>query len=245
MKQKQVAGLLAITLGIFGTHRFYLGQRFLGVVYFLLFWGGLAATIEDGNPIIMLLPVFISLVDCAVFFAMPGRDFDNRYNRHVVDTQESYAPSIDLPNQSRKSFAAWKAEGIRHFRAHHFEDAAEAFLHALKMSPKDPAICFNLACCYSMLQQSQEGFHYLNTALDYGFEDIDKIQNHPALAFLRQHPEFPLQDTAQQKPATPVIEEEPEKPEPILQLEELKNRGILTEAEFQTQLEKMQLDNRL
>lgn len=241
MKQKHVAGLLAITLGIFGTHRFYLGQRFLGVVYFLLFWGGLGITIEERNPIMMLLPVFISVVDCAVFFAMPRRDFDNRYNRELLKQEETYTHSIDAPTQNSNNFAAWKSEGIHFFRAHQFEAAAEAFLQALALSPKDPAICFNLACCYSKLHQAREGFHYLNAALDYGFEDIDKVQKHPALEFLRQHPEFPLQITAQEKTIAPIVEEESEKPEPILQLEDLRNRGILTEAEFQTQLEKMQL----
>ena len=35
MLNKNVAGILAIILGGFGVHRFYLGQRFLGVVRFL------------------------------------------------------------------------------------------------------------------------------------------------------------------------------------------------------------------
>ena len=81
MKNKNVAGALAIFFGIFGTHRFYLGQRFLGALYFFLFWAGLAITIEENNPIVMFLPALISLVDSIVFFAMPWEDFDRRYNK--------------------------------------------------------------------------------------------------------------------------------------------------------------------
>ena len=247
MKQKHVAALLAITLGLFGTHRFYLGQRFVGALYFLAFWSGLGLTIEDRNPIVMLLPVLVSLVDCAVFFAMPKEDFDKRYNREALGTREAFSTPNPTTTYENQFYSEFKAEGIRHFRAGNYADAIGAFQGALELSPQDPAICFNLSCCYSMLGESDQGMHYLHEAIDHGFEDLDKINTHPALEFLRNQPAFqnltmdPLTvdtiPTAFPAPPSPT----PEIPvqEPLLKLEDLKNRGILTEEEFEMQRVKL------
>lgn len=48
-KSKGIALLLAIFLGGFGIHRFYLGQSGAGILYLLFFW--------------TLIPFFLSLID--------------------------------------------------------------------------------------------------------------------------------------------------------------------------------------
>lgn len=42
-KSKVVAGVLAILLGVFGVHKFYLGKTLQGVLYLLFCWTGLPA----------------------------------------------------------------------------------------------------------------------------------------------------------------------------------------------------------
>ncbi len=260
MKNKNVAGILALFFGIFGTHRFYLGQRFLGAVYFLLFWGGLGITIEEGFPLFMLLPVFISIVDSIVFFAMPWSDFDRRYNKAYFRQQEerqleerSFSIPVQETQRPLPRFEHHKKEGIRKFRAHDYPAAVADFLEALRIREDDPAICFNLACCYSMLGQSGPGFYYLQQALANGFEDLDIIKTHKALDYLRKQPQF--EEYLPRKAAPPVEEvktvnaaeefldlnlhDNVEIPEPLLKLEDLKNRGILTEEEFEEQKQKM------
>lgn len=247
MKQKHIAALLAITLGLFGTHRFYLGQRFVGALYFLAFWAGLGLTIEESNPVIMLLPIFVSLVDCAVFFAMPKEDFDKRYNRDASVTNEVFSAPTSSATYGKQFFSDFKAEGIQHFRAGDYTGAIAAFHGALELSPKDPAICFNLACCYSILGEPTRGIYYLNEALDNGFEDLDKINTHPALEFLRQQQAFQnlnidvatVDTTLEEASAPPSATPEIPLQEPLLKLEDLKNRGILTEEEFEMQRIKM------
>jgi TM2 domain-containing membrane protein YozV len=264
MKNKNVAGILALLVGIFGTHRFYLGQRFIGVLYFFAFWAGLGLTIEEGNPILMLLPALISLVDGIVFFAMPWEDFDRRYNKTYLKQQQAIAaeersfsvPVEEAPPRVSK-FEHHKREGIRKFRSHDFAGAVADFLEALTIRPGDPAMCFNLACCYSMLEQSAPAFYYLDTAVANGFENIQKVRQHPALAHLRTKPEFAKytrNDNAAPAPPPPPpptheqeieeffdlnIQEEVEIPEPLIKLEDLLNRGILTQEEFEAQKEKM------
>ena len=64
-KSKLAAGLLAIFLGGFGVHRFYLGQWW-GVFYLLIFWTG--------------IPGLISLIEGIVFLVTGQQSWDNRYN---------------------------------------------------------------------------------------------------------------------------------------------------------------------
>ena len=42
-KSKGVAGVLAILLGVFGVHKFYLGKPMQGLIYLLFCWTGLPA----------------------------------------------------------------------------------------------------------------------------------------------------------------------------------------------------------
>lgn len=64
-KSKLAAGHLAIFLGGFGIHRFYLGQWW-GVFYLLLFW--------------TMLPGLISLIEGIVFLLTNQESWDKRHN---------------------------------------------------------------------------------------------------------------------------------------------------------------------
>lgn len=55
-KDSTVGVLLALFLGGFGAHRFYLGNNGLGILYLLFFW--------------TVIPALIAFVEC---FFMPGR----------------------------------------------------------------------------------------------------------------------------------------------------------------------------
>lgn len=65
-RNKTTAGLLAIFLGGFGVHRFYLGQTAQGFLYLVFFWS--------------FVPAFIGLIDGIGFFNMPLQTFDEKYN---------------------------------------------------------------------------------------------------------------------------------------------------------------------
>lgn len=53
-KSKMAASLLAIFLGIFGVHKFYLGDTALGVIYLIFFWTAIPAIIGFIEGIIWL-----------------------------------------------------------------------------------------------------------------------------------------------------------------------------------------------
>jgi len=64
-KSKLAAGLLAIFLGGFGVHRFYLGQWW-GIFYLLLFW--------------LMVPGLIALIEGIVFLVTSQESWDQRHN---------------------------------------------------------------------------------------------------------------------------------------------------------------------
>ena len=90
-KDGTIGVLLALFLGGFGAHRFYLGQTGLGILYLCFFWLG--------------LPHLIALVEC---FLMPGRvrAYNARQaeiialhvrNMHPGTSPSSYPPGPALP----------------------------------------------------------------------------------------------------------------------------------------------------
>ncbi len=54
-KSKTVAALLAIFLGSFGIHKFYLGQSMQGILYLLFCWTGIPGIIAFIEGILYLL----------------------------------------------------------------------------------------------------------------------------------------------------------------------------------------------
>lgn len=254
MKNKNVAGILALFFGLFGVHRFYLGQRFLGIFYFAFAMFGLTMAIEEGVAII-IAPAILGFIDSILLFAMPRQDFDEKYNAkrlrrsHRRDwnrfREERYAsPAPSLP--------AYKSSGIKNFRSYYFEEAAEDFEMALDLAPNDPTLHFNLACTYSMLEDADRGFFHLEQAAELGFNKIDKIHQHDALAFLRSLPSFDafVANGYRRPPASlpapqpNLLDEEPASGEAsavndilsqIVELGKLRDKGILTEEEFAQQ----------
>jgi tetratricopeptide (TPR) repeat protein len=264
MKSKYVAAALAFVFGIFGTHRFYLGQRFLGIVYFFLFFVGLIMTIEEPEPFPMIvLPAILGFIDSLLLAVMPQEEFDERYNKKWLRRRQGNYTSIRQEvrpaalshalETSRETLSELKRRGIEKFRDFDFSGAVQEFQKVLEISPKDPATLFNLACCYSILEEKKPAFEHLSKAVEAGFSNVEKIQNHDALAFLRTQPEYDvfvkngykLSKTAE--PPAPPAETKREESlvlrddllDQIIQLGELRNKGILTEAEFARQKEKV------
>lgn len=269
MKNKSVAAILAFFFGIFGMHRFYLGQRFLGMLYFLSFFAGMMLIDTPGSPdfpFLIALPAILGFVDSVLLAVMPKEDFDDRYNKKRLKQRGEYqAPRREsrqsvlpapLMENSRETLNELKRRGIEKFRDFDFEGAVRDFVNVLKIKPEDPATHFNLACCYSILENAQASFYHLSEAVRQGFSNFEKVQNHDALAFLRTQPEYDnFVKNNYQLPANvqPAVPSKPQSETPkeetlvlrddlldqIIQLGELRNKGILTEEEFAKQKEKV------
>lgn len=200
MKDKNVAGILALFLGGFGVHRFYLGQVGLGFFYLIFFW----------FPLMWI----ISLIDAIVFFSTDKDHFDTKYNKKFIEVTRRAQPDFEREKPhydrnmrrsdrreyretrrptnapSRQDNTELKNSGIRKFRDYDYDGAIEDFQKALAMDARDVAVHFNLACAYSLNEQPEQGFFHLDRAVELGFNDFKRIKEHDALAYLRIQPAF-------------------------------------------------------
>jgi len=264
MKDKNVAAIFALFFGIIGVHRFYLGQVGRGLFYLFFFWTFIPLFISFIDAI-----VFFSM-DKDEFdfkynrqFVYPdyqrgNTDFDRRERRFREEAeyrqeqrrkrQERMARrSQPRPSSSSKPKSnPYKASGISKFKEFDYDGAIEDFKKALSIEQNDIAVHFNLACAYSLTEENDNAFFHLSKAVEYGFVDFKKIQEHDALAFLRIQDEF---DTFKKNGYRLIIEptqtiETDVTPsnnllEQIKQLGELKEKGLLTEEEFEMQKKKL------
>ncbi|XVF37792.1 hypothetical protein REPUB_Repub20aG0041200 [Reevesia pubescens] len=84
-------------------------------------------------------------------------------------------------------------EGLQLYRSGKYEQALEKFESLLgsKPEPDEASVAsYNVACCYSKLNQIQAGLSALEDALQAGFEDFKRIRTDPDLANLKTSKEF-------------------------------------------------------
>lgn len=254
MKEKNVAGILALFLGGLGVHRFYLGQNGLGVFYLLFFW----------FPVIWL----VGLIDAIAFFSMDQETFDRKYNREFYYYEEGkrvgsayqegerpqsrgraerrrghFQPSKGpAPQPARRKARApkkadnpYKTSGLEKFKDYDYSGAIEDFQKALEIERQDIATHFNIACAYSLDEQPDRAFYHLDRAVALGFDDFDRIREHDKLAYLRiqddyeafQRNGFRLAAGGEAPPAKAGGEEQVEDHSHLL--EQLKKLGDLRE----------------
>ncbi len=265
MKDKNVAGILALFLGGFGVHRFYLGQTGLGVFYLIFCW----------FPVMWI----IGLIDAIVFFSMDKDNFDRKYNRQYLSSEKRRDTDFDRRNYQRKE--RWenrqarredrherryeqrrpqparqqarprqnpfKISGVKKFKDYDYNGAIEDFNKALDIEPNDVATHFNLACAYSLNENIEKAFFHIDRAVANGFNDFQRIKTHDALAFLRIQEGFeafekngfrlPADKPSEQaeQPAPPA-EEDALEGQPDL-LEQLRRLGELREKGLLTEEE--------
>lgn len=259
MKDKNVAGILALFLGWLGAHRFYLGQVGRGIVYLIFSW----------FPLVWI----IALIDALSFLTMDQRKFDEKYNNTYTEAYNK-ARSFDhprkktyigsdhritdyrIPHQGKKVGTPpsvekkandYKLSGVQKFKEYDYDGAIEEFKKSLEIAPADVATHFNLACAYSLTERADLAFKHLELAIAYGFKDFNKIQQHPALAFLRIQKEF--EDFVENGYRTRIepspndednlLDSAPDLLDQLKKLGELKEKGLLTQQEFEEQKRKL------
>lgn len=266
MRSKIAAGLLALFVGFFGIHRFYLGQVGKGILYAVFCW--------------FPLTWIIAFIDGIIFLTMDDEDFNIKYNpamyrgrnhdvninintssgRTSVNTNRDSVYEQQRPQRNRTNATPqrpvsqsnpYKSQGTQLYRDFDFQGAITAYLKSLQVQAHDPQINFNLACLYSLEENAQASFMHLQKAVEQGYANFDKIRTHDHLAFLRTQPEFEAfvkngytfarreapQALAAETPK--VLELTDDVIAKLERLASLKEKGILTEEEFQMQKMKL------
>jgi len=247
-RERNVAAFLAFFLGSFGIHRFYLGQKGKGILYLLFSMTG--------------IPAMLGVIDAILIMVRTQEEFDEMYNqKYIYQRQANERPSNAQPthrevkykerNKNDSSYknndkvVDYKADGIAKFKDYDFKGAIESFNKALKVTPQDVACHFNLACAYSYMEDKEKAFYHLDKAVENGFVDFDKIHSHDAFAYIRVQDDFD-QFVANRYRLAKATKAEVKNPiesmdllEQIKRLGELKERGLLTDAEFDLQKKKL------
>ena len=65
MKSKITAGILAILLGGFGVHKFYLGKVGMGILYLVFCWTG--------------IPGIVGLIEGIIYLTCSDAEFQTKY----------------------------------------------------------------------------------------------------------------------------------------------------------------------
>ncbi|KAJ4811293.1 Tetratricopeptide repeat protein 30A [Rhynchospora pubera] len=84
-------------------------------------------------------------------------------------------------------------EGLKLYKSGKYEEALEKFESVLGLKPELEEVSiasYNVACCYSKLNQVQAGLSALKDAMEAGFEDFKAIRSDPDLENLRASEEF-------------------------------------------------------
>ena len=264
MKDKTTAALLALFLGMFGIHRFYLRQPGLGILYFFLFFFGFVS-------------IVLGIIDAIVLLAMDQEEFDRRYTekegagqhdryrrravrpdyrraRETRHTGHGTPPSRNVHVPERTRANPFIQSGIKKYKDFELEEAIEDFKKGLEINPKDIALHFNIACAYSLTEQTEKAYYHIDKAVEYGFSDFEKIRTHDDLAFVRIQPQFDdfaaanfrlvEQSKPQEKPDSAPASDSGEPPDDKLlsqlkRLAELRDKGLITEHEFIAEKEKL------
>jgi len=263
MRSKGLTTILALFFGFIGVHRFYLGQRFLGILYIVLFF-------------VFGLSLIISLIDVLGFLFMSRERFDYLYNRKYFESDyldflkkrenlyKSGPPVKEKAKNIPRKRVTNPQEGIRQLKAqgkllfsnYEYEEAVEVFEQVLAFNSRDAAIHFNLACCFSLLENKERALRHLALAIETGFDNFEKLQNHPALAWIRIQEEWKEFKEKDYKLAPPAIKEKsaesdfeidvskksmedelniPEGDKLLVKLKKLKDlrdRGLISDNEF-------------
>ncbi|CAG9467690.1 unnamed protein product [Pedinophyceae sp. YPF-701] len=113
--------------------------------------------------------------------------------------QQRYIASKEQERKRKELFD----DGLGKFRANKPEEAIIDFENVISLEPKNylgddfsrvtkiyRVTQYNIACCYSALEQEQAGLEALNACMGAGFDDFAKIRSDPNLAWLRESPKF-------------------------------------------------------
>ncbi len=259
MKNKTTAGIFALVFGGLGVHRFYLGQKGLGILYLLFVW--------------TFIPTIIAMIDGIVLLTQDEEKFNRKYNpeywaaqQHQQQHQYNYGGSPP-PRPPKEEYVAptqgprkdpFQRTADQHYANYDFDSAIRDYRRSLNVDPRQPEVHFKLACLYSIHEDTDTALYHLSQALEHGYYDFDEIEKHDHLAFLRSTPAYQAFKSngyripaarSQQGPEA-ATEPGPGAPPETLELSDdlitqierlarLKEDGILSESAFQREKEKL------
>ncbi len=253
-RRKGVAFLLALLFGVFGVHRFYLGQRGRGIAMLVISIITLIGTIEEGVPLIAIMGI-IAFIDAILLLFMPRLEFDNKYN---VDLNREVPRSKKRRQRKQPQRIRVKEDptkkifdtAVREYKRGRHKEAVELFDQVLTARPDDYLAHFYLARIFSLLFDKEDAFFHLEKSVEFGFDDFEWLEEDTSFEFLRDQAEYSsfrnngYRKVAELPEPTPDLLENLEKfnPEILDRIEELGDqmeRGEISREQFDVEKKKI------
>lgn len=243
-KKKWVASFLALFLGIFGIHRFYLEQRNLGIAYLSLFFVG---AFFPGADQLAGIPALLGVVDFLIFLSSSREHFDEKYNQVFIQQKKhqrkvAWAKANNPRNLLSKQREKYLQQAQQAHKDYDYQKAIRALNKAIEIKYDDPEAHFFIARIYSASEQASKALQHLDVAVAFGLE-VDRIRTEGDLAFLRIQPAYqafeqnnfhlPKEPKRAQKDHLDLQETHPpDLLEQLSRLERERRAGHLSEEEF-------------
>lgn len=112
-------------------------------------------------------------------------DFDITRRPTLRRQQKQQRQERYIPRENK-----FKKSGLIKLKEYELEKALDDFIKANKQDPKDGEIYFHLACIYSVLEKTADGFEAIKNAKKNGFKDENAFLTHDMLAYLRLNDAF-------------------------------------------------------
>lgn len=216
MKNKTTAALLALFLGGFGVHKFYLKDTGSGIFYIML-------TVFSAS---LRFPIgwILGFIDALALFSMSEERFDKKYNsgtqqrgrsrnRRGTRRESRTAGRNPYQNAEEADYRSarrsnrnpyrepvrkkkvikdnpFKASGIKRIKDFELDLAEADLIKAVELSPDDNEIHYELGKLFSMTEQKEKSFFHLAKAVQLGYRNVKDFREADELAYLRVQPEF-------------------------------------------------------
>lgn len=147
----------------------------------------------------------------------------------------------------RKRVNPYKQSGIKKYKDFDLEAAIEDFKKGLEIDPNDISLNFNIACAYSLTEKVDLAYQHLSKAVENGFKDFEKIKTHDDLAYVRIQPRFEEFEKNGFRIGGQLQLDAPKEDllsddillSQLKRLSELKEKGLITEKEFDIEKRKL------
>ncbi len=94
-KNRFTAAVLAMLLGLFGVHKFYLGRPAAGIVYLLFFWTGITG--------------MIGFVEGVLYLVQGDSEFNRKFNPRLAVEPQKF---LGDPIETLRRLEALRQEGL-------------------------------------------------------------------------------------------------------------------------------------
>jgi tetratricopeptide (TPR) repeat protein len=127
-------------------------------------------------------------------------------------------------------------EALKKYKNAEYDSAIEILQKALTYGSKVSQTHFNLASLYSMNQNKEKALHHLSLAVEYGYNNFNKIATSNDFDWLRKQPEY---EEFVSKGYKLNIDIQKDYLNELQDIAKLRETGVLTEDEFQKQKAKI------